>query len=88
MNFQQKYWTLKAEVSKSVSMQNEVFLKPYKNSFFVFCGSHVHFYSSYHCLRSTLDHVGWLIDSDESDSVPPAHSGLLIGCGVAVVTVA
>lgn len=24
LNFQQKYWTLKAKVSKSVSMQNEV----------------------------------------------------------------
>lgn len=49
---------------------------------------YVPFYSSYHCLLSTLDHVGWLIGLDESDSVPPAHSGLLIGCGVAVVTVA
>lgn len=70
---------------QSVSMQNEVFLKPYKGFFFLF-HSYVAFSSSYHCLLSTLD--GWLIDLDQSDNVPPAHSGLLIGCGVAVVTVA
>lgn len=70
-------------------MQNEVFLKPYKDSFFFFSHSFscVAFSSSHHCLLSTLDH-GWLIDLDQSNNVPPAHSGLLIGCGVAVVTVA
>lgn len=65
-------------------MQNEVFLKLYNSFFiaFIICSS------SYHCLLFTLDHLGCLIDLDGSDSVPPACSGLLIGCGVAVVTVA